>query len=447
MTGNEEIRDNRNPYHIYNTLPIEQLADPIALNGAELPDRRKAAIRKWDGYNYGKYFGFNYSETKDSLGKQSFPSLVWTGELTDYTYKTDPKFKKDGTPYRKRAGNPVYDPAEKKWIHHGQKAVMAYISEDIQSFWLHLNRNRQVSSGLTHNERRVLVCDFDDDPLREGLLEELEIICQSAGLPHFTYLERHMDNDHFQIGWILDKPFIYYSNEFKSEKSLFCRCIHKLADIFDSDHAFTGWHIKNPVCVFKTDTRWFNDMVSKEKMIEALTKHKYTAVQDIPHKQTKTAVSGNSRNISLFNALREWYKGQPHDEALRKAYELSASVSKSLNKPMLSDAEIRRQLNSVEKYWPVRKKMTESTKRQKLGNLVSSCKKERDALRSYLEYLKHPGRKVHPYITENMSLVNQHKWSKLIPSIRELKKMKISKYAPLVKETEYLLEQVRKKSS
>ena len=204
--------DNKNPYHIYNDLEqiktdTETIEKEVINNNLTLPVIKGVGTRIWNYNWYCKIFGFNTCQKKEDL-KYGFsvPSLIWRGELQEATYTEPGKLRKNGTPYPRKKWNPVYCSETNKWIYYSFKGKMEYISKDIQSFWEFYNTNRQISSGLTHNDRWVIVGDFDC-PFTNHTIQDLEKICLKYTIPHFTYLERHMDTNHFQIGWILNEPF------------------------------------------------------------------------------------------------------------------------------------------------------------------------------------------------------------------------------------------------
>lgn len=417
-------QDNRNPYHNYQDVSVIEEAYKTLYNGANIPNLKGKGDRYMNYYQYCKSFGFNTCPTKEDLKHgMGFPSRIWRGQIGPNNYITPAKFHKNGTPYKKTVNNAVYDPVAKVWRHTGTKAVMEWISEDIQSYWLYLHENMQVSAGLTRKERRVLVADFDN-AMEEADLFELEIVCMNAGLPHFTYLERHLNNNHFQIGWILDRPFIY-----DGEQSLYCACIHSLAALFGSDPNFTGWHIKNPVCSNgQTITDWYNDCVSKDEMVRILGQSvKKKSVRQRSAVSVPQSVS-SSRNISLFDDLRHWYSGQPHDETVAKAYEMAEAISRRLHKPLLTDREIMNQVKSIESWY---QKHHHLSKKQKLGNLVRSVKKEERYLTEYLS--RKLSQHARDYFRAYQSDLDNHKWSSLIPATIELEKLGYHHYDDLTR--------------
>lgn len=466
--------DNRNPYHNYRDLPIiDQFYDRILTdidNGnLILPNTEGSGYRNWDFYYYSRYFGFNTCETKEDLTcGYSFPSKIWNGELTDFTYIKKGRLKKDGTPYIRKKGNPVYDPNSNTWTYNSQKGRMEYISTDIQSFWEYLNMNRQVSCGLTHNDRFVVVGDFDR-PFTDTTIKELEDICSRYGIPHFTYLEEHLDTGHFQIGWILDEHF----SMGYSEKRTYNQTTKYVSEIFGSDEHFTGWNIKNPNCVFNTRTYWFNDTINKQDLIQSLknTHKEYFNTPSVKeqietpfvepvvvndYKPTTYVDDQSSRNCSLFKELHKWMrdyvreKGElpPHNETWKKGYEISVVLGRMTHKGTLPDSEILSVIRSVERYIKEIGTETGYSQRQRFGNLISGSCKERNILDVYSLWKKgyKTGKiqeelglkrdtlnKYIRYVKDNKELIETGDFQSVIPRTMELSKMnKTDKYNRLV---------------
>ena len=402
---------NRNPYHNYGDLPkVCFLTDKIIEDGRNntlfLPNMKRGGFKNWDLHTYSKKYGFNSCPTKNDLdlGK-SVPSMYWTGELIPHTHTEKVRFHKDGrTPFIRTLGCPEYDPVSQRWIYHTHKGVMEYISKDIQSFWECWNDHRQVSCGLTHKDRWVIVGDFDIQ-IKENTIQELEEICSRSGIPHFTYLEEHLDTGHYQIGWILDEPLPFWTERQQD----FYRDIKRyVSDIFGSDNQFVGWIIKNPNCVNLTRTYWFNDVVNKQELIQSLQKThndlfnspsvkketKEPLIEPVvvnDYKPTSYVDDETSRNCSLLNELRDWmreyikeHKELPsHNETFNKGYEISVSLGKLTHKGTLPTSEILSVVNSVEGYFKNRNIGNEYSQRQRFGNLISGCKREKNILDVY----------------------------------------------------------------
>ena len=452
---------NRNPYHNYGDIPIidqsyNQIMTDYDNHNLILPNIYGTGYKKWDIYLYSRYFGFNTCETKEDLTcGYSFPSKIWTGELKDITYTRDGRLKKDGTPFIRRKGNPVYNPNSNTWTYHTQKGVMEYISTDIQSFWEYLNMNRQVSCGLTHNDRFVVVGDFDR-PYTDTTIKELEDICSRYGIPHFTYLEEHLDTGHFQIGWILDEHFTMKY----LEKRTYNQTRKYVSEIFGSDEHFTGWNIKNPNCVFNTRTYWFNDTINKQDLIQSLknTHNEYfntppvKKLIEIPvgvvndYIPTSYVDDNTSRNCSLFKELHKWMreyvreqgKLPSQNESWKKGYEISVSLGRLTHKGTLPENEILSVIRSVERYIKEIGTETGYSQRQRFGNLILGSKKERNILDVYNLWKKgyKTGRiqrelglkrdvlnKYIRYVKDNQNLIETGDYQSVIPNTIELSKM------------------------
>lgn len=434
---------NWNPYHNYSDLEIiKQEALPL-LDGIELPDLKRPGRTKFQPVQtFAKYHnGFNTCKDKDELhlGK-SFPSKTWKGELRPRIQVEDARLKKDGTPYPRKTGDPEYDPITRTWKYNCVAAVLEPISKDIQSFWACLHMNRQVSTGLTHDDRWVLVGDFDDELLSPEKMMELEIICAAENIPHFTYLERHMNNDHFQVGWILDEPFLL-----PKEHDLYCACIHRIAELFGSDPNFTGWNIKNPVCSSdNTDTYWYNDTINKTELVKALGQVQKSVRQRsaVSPKHVSGISQKTSRELALFEELKGWYNGQDWNETLDKAKEMAVSISQRLNKPLLPESNIMKQARSVFNWY---QKNHHVTKKQRLGALVNRVRKEERYLSEYLN--GNLSRNSKAYFKSHQADLDNHRWSSLIPATIELEKLEYHHYDELTRSVKKKISSLKQRFS
>lgn len=487
--------NNRNPYHDYRDIPLIEQGISQILSDDEnknllLPDVRYKEnlekkdddkwLKRWDLWRYSRHFGFNTCETKDDLKLGlSIPSQIWRGELRDYSYTEKGKLKRDGTPYPRRSGEPDYNPINNTWTYHTQKGVMEYISTDIQSFWEYLDRNRQVSTGLTHYDRFVVVGDFDK-PIEENTIKELEDICSRYEIPHFTYLEEHLDTRHYQIGWVLDEPFRYnYTG-----KTIYNQTTRYVSEIFNSDTNFKGWLIKNPNCVNLTQTYWFNDVVCKDELVRSLRRthntyfntpsgKKQSEKPDIElplisdYTPTSFVDEQTSRNVGLFNELRNWVRDYlqehnelpEHKETLKKSYEISVVLGQLTHKGTLPVDEIETVVSSVEKHFKNREIGNEYSDRQLFGNLVKGCQKENHILDVYklwkngyktglirkeLGLTKETLKLYLRYVKNNYNLIEYGELSEVIPKTIELSKMnKTSKYNQIIEEVKMKLKNIR----
>ena len=486
--------DNINPYHNYGDLPIIHQEITKIFNAADkgcllLPNHKERweeeddekGLKKWDIWHYGKYFGFNTCPTKEDLDKgNSLPTLTWDGKTTKpYTFKEKATLKKDGTPYPRRKGEPVYAPTEHKWIYNTQIAVMEYFSKDIQSFWEYCNLNRQVCTGITHKDRFVVVGDFDI-PFTKSTIQELEAICSKYSIPHFTYLEEHLDSGHYQIGWILDEPFNYRY----AEAAAYTRITRYVWDIFGSDANFKGWHIKNPNCNTLTRTHWYNDVVSKDELVATITNaHKADFSNLLPKIQkeeqeivlpTNSTFKPNSyvdcnssRNCCLLNEIRDWmltYDKEngdlpAHKDILKKAYEIADVLGRLTHKGMLPSNEIEKTIKSAKNF--VIRNRTENgySQRQKFGNLIRGCEKESNILDVYTLWKKgYKRRKIQEelglkidalnkyikYVKDHYETIEEGELEQVIPNTIELSKInKTIKYKNLIEDVKRRLSTIR----
>lgn len=491
--------DNRNPYHNYGDLQIIdyytiQINKEAENKELTLPNIYRGGDKVWSKDAYSKCFGFNLCYTKEDLNEKrvkSAPSLLWMGEVKPYTNVEEASLKKDGTPYKRKMPTekqkknegrvePEYDPITHTWKYQTTKAVMEYISKDIQSFWYYYSPNRQVSTGLTHYDRFVVVGDFDI-PFTENTIQELEAICSKYSIPHFTYLEEHLDSGHYQVGWILDEPFL-----FKLEgRRAYNRITRYVWDIFGSDANFKGWHIKNPNCDYLTRTYWYNDVVSKDELVATITNaHKADFKTPQVKKQKEEPLDlklptdsdfrpstyvddKSSRNCLLMKELRDWLfsydkeNGElpAYKDILNKANEISVVLGRLTHKGMLGTDEIIRTAKSVLEF--VKRNRTEKgySQRQKFGNLIKGCEKESNILDVYILWKKgyKTGKireelglkkdalnKYIRYVKDNYEIIKEGKLEQVIPNTIELSKInKTIKYKDLIEDVNRKLETIR----
>lgn len=474
------IISNKNPYHNYDGMKdidrdISLIYEKLDSDSLILPNYKTGeedVVCNW--YWYGQHFGFNTCPTKEDLEEgYSFPSLIWRGELIPFTYKKRGRLKKNGEPFKRKKGNPKWVNGE--WVYETYKGKLEPISRDIQSFWEYLNMNRQVSCGLTHNDRWVIVGDFDVQ-IEEDTVSKLEDICSKYNIPHFTYLEEHLDTGHYQIGWILNEPFYIGRN---SQHSVYKRLTREVGVVFGSDPNFKGWIIKNPNCVFKTRTKWFNDNVDKMELIQSVgitylenfsnntpIEEDFVEEELLPSNYEQQEVSvfidnSTSRNVSLFNELRKWCRDYIKDTGKLPSYEemfsyghsFSVSIGNLTNKGTLPISEIRKTITSVLNHFKNRNTDNSYSKEQRFGNIYKGCKKENNILLVYL--LKQQGMKNKDiqkelgfnkntldkyvrFIKDNEEVFREGDIKSLVPNTNELSeiivKHKQGKYRSLVDE-------------
>lgn len=337
MNNKEKItyRDNTNPYHNYSDVDAVRLKMAITYeqvnstdeNGNFLfePAGKDAHTRKFNPYYYTKKYWvpicrdkyematYIVKRGKDKGKEKTYPkNLVYIpttyedGELEAKPYKSKIKAKvcKNGNVRKRTKDNPILVDGE--WVYEGINAKRKKITNDIQVLYKICEDYRQVPADLTRNERNVVVCDFDTK-FSEELWREIVDKIKDNNIPMFSYIEIHFDRkekeedeNHFQIGWVLDEPFNYRSNNYYeynfvdfSEKELYLKMIKGLASLLGSDKAFTGFNIKNPCCVRNTKTYWFNDVVSKRELTKAF--------MVLYHKDNPTLVDGEKENTFSDN--------------------------------------------------------------------------------------------------------------------------------------------------
>ncbi|MDD5973103.1 MAG: hypothetical protein PUC01_05260 [Spirochaetales bacterium] len=336
MDNRKDITNrNINPYHNYSDVDAVRLKMAITYEQVNSTDEKgnflfeptgiDAHTRKFNPYHYTKTYWvpicrdkyematYIVKRGKDKGKEKTYPkNLVYIpttyedGELEAKPYKSKIKAKvcKNGKVRKRTKDNPTLVNGE--WVYEGINAKRKKITNDIQVLYKICEDYRQVPAGLTRNERNVVVCDFDTK-FSEELWREIVDKIKDNHIPMFSYIEIHFDKkekeedeNHFQIGWILDEPFNYRSNncyEYAfvdfSEKELYLKMIKGLASLLGSDKAFTGFNIKNPCCVRNTQTYWFNDVVSKRELTEAF--------MVLYHKDNPTLVDGEKENTFSDN--------------------------------------------------------------------------------------------------------------------------------------------------
>ena len=403
--------DNRNPYHDYRDLPIiERDVERLKTEGYVLPRIDRCNKNEYVYLNpwvYCQSFGFNKAATKDDMKdwmSNWCPSMIWRGELIEYSYKQKGMVKKDGTPYPRKRGNPTYNPKDNTWKYNTLKGKMEFISTDIQSFWEYCRNCRQISTGILHNYRNVIVGDFDI-PFTETTIEELEAACFKYKIPHFTYLEKHLDTEHYQIGWVLDEP-IYIGNG--REKYVYLETLKFVMEIFGCDNEFVGWWIKNPNCKDLTETYWFNDKVNKTELIQTIGLTYYTHFYKRGEKEDLViTISPNttnnyiptiyvdnqsSRNCGVFKDLTKWYWDwyrdhgtiPTHKDTLQKGYDMSIVFGNLTHKGPLPLNEVESIVRSVETFFNKNYAAKTYSKKQMFGNYVKGCEREYKILNVFL---------------------------------------------------------------
>lgn len=465
--------ENRNRFHNYDDLEKIDLISQrywrdIENGQLSLPNKEGEPfyLDKFTFYNlYRPYYTFNVSLTKEDYDKKKIlnvPSKIWDGEIKFVDTYEKVKLKKDGTPYKRRKNSPSYDEKNKRWVYKICKGNMYTPSYDIQSYWEYYKEYRQISSGLNHIERRVIVGDFDI-PFTDNTIKELEDKCTKYNIPHFTYLEKHLDSKHYQIGWVLDCPF--YKKNY-SDNYRYPTMYRHLTEIFGSDKNCKNWNIKNPNCIHLTETYWYNDVVSKTELYNSVeltyTKYFYKRKEtedlnltDLWSTEIETSAAQTkikkyitnetSRNVELFNELRSWYReylqtnGQhpSYVDLHKKGMEISSVLGKLTHKGIEETNKINSTIHSIQNYFQTKGIKGTYTTNQQYGNLRIGSRKEEKLIDVYLLYKKGYGeKKIYTdlnlkrssvskylrYIRNNETLFQNKDYEKVIPMTMELYK-------------------------
>lgn len=427
--------ENRNPYHDYSQLEtvrqrIEEVDEDI-----HRPDRELTGIyihtKNFNPYFYLRDHGTNICRSKEDYIEKKVlykPTEEETGELIEFKKEEDCKYSKKNILIKRKKYNPVLDEERKKWIYTCFKPVYRPITKDIQLIFEIYNDFRQVSTGLTHNQRQVIVCDFDEDYIEE-IREENRVIqqssydylvdfCKKNSFPVFTYLERHLDSNHYQVGWILDRPiefdkyytvFSDFDDEEISGKILFRMILKNMKDCFHSCSGFNGWHIKNPNYDNPdrplTRTIWNNDSVSFVEFINAalnVDTSEHIEVSDdnsVVQENRKRMnpceeLSTGSRHMYMLKHLREYIfkfrrenkRFPTEQETLTKAHEIEIESLQETNKKRKRfDSEIKIDAKSILDWCKSKYKEVEySSDRRNFALTVCSAYKQINVIKSHL---------------------------------------------------------------
>lgn len=314
----------RNPYHEYKDydeilFKINQIQYAMKKRSSIIPYQKDIANTDIQAVYRRGDCSYNCSKGKGDFNGKPFPTAEYLGEYDTYQKREKAKYKKDGSLRKRTRFNPLYDTDKKEWIYTCYSPVLSPLTDDIQILYEICKEYRQVSSGKNHRERQVIVADVDED-FTSDTISILESICNEKNIPHFTYLEHHLDSNHYQFGWVLDSPFIVLNgyNKQTPEYRQYLNLIKKVAYVFNSDPNYKGWWMKNPNGVNNTETFWFNDTVSKESLVSSLDlcfeESENDTEEPVVVQTTRDAVetrkdikSGKmSRNDYLLNNLRSW---------------------------------------------------------------------------------------------------------------------------------------------
>lgn len=220
-----------------------------------------------------------------------FPTEVWTGEIREYEVPwTDGKNHR--TPYQKKTYN-VMESFFKDWTQ------ACYV----------LKNYKQVMSGLNHYRRDVIIQDFDIDYSVDKICD-IQELCVSHNIPLFNYVCIHKKTNHFQVGWLLDTPFLAKKDKFFGEEYHTLR--RQMNALFGGDPHCANGFIKNPLCVKDIDTKWYSKVpVDREELLcfVNLASDSSTEAAKPSKKRTEKKVKTftndlGSRNCFAFNEGR-----------------------------------------------------------------------------------------------------------------------------------------------
>lgn len=307
-----EARDNRNPYHNYSD--IEKTKKKIE-ETEEMWNNENYKLLSTDTPiflpEYRKHHCIQAQKVKEASpndinSKKEVERIDWIPfeyevATEAYPHYEKAKLKKDGTPYIRKKGNPIlvmkYDSngAEAPfWQYERFRSIHETISNDIQLYFEILNEYRFVWNTFTNrkydNRRYVIICDVDI-PYDDYTEKELKDFCKNNCIPVFTYMEKHTNNCHYQLGWILKEPIYFNKNYYIDTpiigdipgEELYKILYKTIANVFNGDKAFRGLVIKNPNYKYYTETIWNNDYVSLYELAISLAPFYYKYNFDIDY--------------------------------------------------------------------------------------------------------------------------------------------------------------------
>lgn len=400
--------------------------------------------------------GMNICYDKEDFYKKkimSVPTEEETNELIEYKVREKCKFSKKGLPFKRKKNNPVL--VNDHWVYTCFRPVCVSVTKDIQLVYEIFNHYRQVSTGLTHNQRQVIVCDFDEDYKEEdpeknqkSTYDYLIDLCKENHFPVFTYLEKHLDTNHYQIGWILDEPILlnkYYSvfngldYDDISGRELYKTVLTVMKYKFHSDENFTGWFIKNPNYCNPvsnlTETFWNNDTVSFEEFINSVfdihleDKDTVTVCETsvfTNERPVNDLLQLDSRHMYMLKNLREYvFKFRRENKSFPTLNETVHAASEIENQSLLvtrkkerrPDCEILKDVKSILSWCQTKyKELDYSPERRQFSHTVMSGYKQMNVIKSHLYHkqkmsleeisnqLKTTTRSVRYYLKEEIDL-------------------------------------------
>lgn len=287
----------KNPYHNY--IGFEEIRDLIlehkkSLENGTYETNEILPKGRWSSFVYNQKHCIQTSRTKDEMERgfnDFFPIEYETGEVDEYTIMEKVKKTKTG----KIRNRKKYNPELKGdfWEYKGYKSKYELYTDDIQFIFEVCRDYRQVPSGIKHNLRNVVVCDFDDESFNENTIQNLKNKCKELGIPEFTYVEVHLeekenkeDERHYQVGWVLDRPINYFGDNYEdelfyfSQRELFSILLRTLGKVFNSDLNFKGYKIHNPNWSQDTYTYWNNDNVDRDELIKSVLKIYWKSIKE-----------------------------------------------------------------------------------------------------------------------------------------------------------------------
>lgn len=393
----------RNPFHCYEEYgyakqKTDEIFEQMRDRSVVIPYLKNPNNTDVAGVYRRADCNMNYAYDKGSFTGNPFPTAEYIGESDIYVRREKASFKKSGDLIYRQSFNPTFDADTNEWLYDCYSPKFRPITDDIQTLYELCRDYRQVSAGKNHYERQVIVGDFDID-FEANTIDSLNYICEVNNIPHFTYLERHLDSNHYQVGWVLDQPLIVKNcyGRFTFEHILYLDLIKKIAQLFGSDPNYKGWWIKNPNCERLTDARWFNDTVSKDAF---LTAFENISVLPIPKTcssadKPKRGKVADSRNDYLMQRLREWIWDRMRNgnkpsirEASEEGRRIAAEAGSITQKGKQQRFEIEATIYSVYR-WALLKFKPVRPMEVPLNYWVSKAKKEIKLINTYEVFKRH----------------------------------------------------------
>ena len=240
----------------------------------------------------------DYAKDKN-LPVKYFPTSVPTDEVI---------LKETNEVYQKNYG--VHKKGDKKY-----KKVFKYrtLYNNIFSAWKAITNiephAKQVSSGLNHKRRDILICDIDVEINDPDVIEKLKNM-------NCNYIIRNPKTKHLQVGWKYDKPLwvdyggskIHRNNILKINEYVRQQVAKRNKDVDLSkvgDDCYTGWQCKNLYCK-DLELLYLNEERTIPNNLECLNVVKHYNVASTKT-ATVTVAKATAKATGILNTIPSFY--------------------------------------------------------------------------------------------------------------------------------------------